>query len=253
MFKNLPLWIFSPGIGLREKLRLAVLGEFEGIDIDIREAVELSEKYSPAYVKGMLDSFNLKAGAWELSFALDAEEKIYNDGLKDIEKYCLIAREVGVYTAKTVMKSAAFKERLNTVAGLLNDYGCRIAVKFPLFKDTSPVFKDNAGSIFDAWSWHVSGQGPETLRKTAHSFFYAEICDTNKDIGQTTGKRIYLPGETGVIDLKGILIALAEGGYKGPVSPGLPDRNILTLPSEMSVRLLGGAFTRVWKKAFTPV
>ena len=83
MFKNLPLWVFSPDTCLREKLRLAVLGEFEGIDIDIREAVELSEKYSPAYVKGMLDSFNLKTGAWELPFALDAEEEIYHSRCRD--------------------------------------------------------------------------------------------------------------------------------------------------------------------------
>lgn len=249
MFKNLPLWIFSPGTGLREKLRLAVLGEFEGIDIDIREAVELSEKHSPAYVKGMLDSFNVKVGAWELPFVMEAEEEIYQAGLRELERYCRIAREVGAYTAKTVMKSEVLKERLNTVAEILNDCGCRIAVEFPLSHEKESLFplEGNVGTIFNAFTGHVSGHSPETLKKTARSFFYVEICDTDKDTWQTPDKRIYLPGETGVIDIVGFLTALAEGGFKGPVSPKMPDRNVMTLPPEMAIRLLGGAFTRVWK------
>ncbi len=252
MFKNLPLWIFSPDTGLREKLRLAVLGEFEGIDIDIKEAAALSEKYSTSYVRGMLDSFNHKAGAWELPFALDSEEGTYQAGLQELEKYCLIASEIGARTVKTVLKSMNFKERLNTVAGILNDCECRIAVEFPLSHKKESLFplKGNVGAISNSFTWHLSGHSPEMLKEISGSSFYVEICDTNKNAGQTTDNCIYLPGETGVINLVGFLTALFESGYKGPVSPKLPDRNILAFPHEMAVRLLGGSFARVWKKVF---
>ncbi|MBN1445215.1 MAG: sugar phosphate isomerase/epimerase [Candidatus Omnitrophica bacterium] len=275
MFKNLPLWIFSPDIGLREKLRLAVLGEFEGIDIDIREAVELSEKYSPSYVKGMLDSFNLKAGAWELPFALDAEEKTYKAGMEELEKYGRIAAEIGASAAiaiagaevleKDFRENSGFcRERLNSIAGILNGFGCRVAIDFVSEKSSAgchfsleqvlemynSVKSGKAGIIIDAYYWHLYGSSIERLKKTAgDSGVYARLCDTAADnaAGNKTGRGIYLPGETGVIDLPVFLTALAESGYKGPVSPMMPDRNILTLPSEMAVRLLGGSFKRVWK------
>ena len=118
------------------------------------------------------------------------------------------------------------------------------------FQESLFLLEGNVGTIFNAFTWHLSGHNLETLKKIARSFFYVEICDTNKDAGQTPDNRIYLPGETGVIDLVGLLTALDGGGYKGPVSPKLPDRNIMALPSEMAVRLLGGSFTRVWEKAF---
>ena len=66
MFKN-----FSPselGIktNLREALRLATIGRFEGVDLPVDETIELVEKYSIDYVSGMYQSFNLKIGGLRL-------------------------------------------------------------------------------------------------------------------------------------------------------------------------------------------
>jgi len=272
MFRNLPFEVFNTEVGLRERLRLAVLGDFESVDVDMQEAAALSGKYSAAYVKGMIDSFNMKAGAWLLPFALDSEEKIYKAGLEEIKRYGRIASEIGAFTVIAILQADVFekecrentgfyRERLDTVAGILNDSGCRIGVDFTsslpvnrchfsldkVLELCSSVKSGNAGIILDAYYWHLSGGDTEGLKKTAGSFgVYARICDADSG----TGRGIYLPGETGVIDLAGFLTALSEGGYQGPVSPKLPDRNILALPYEIAIRLLGGSFARIWKKAF---
>ena len=38
------------------------IGDFEGVDLPVDETIELVEKYSADYVKGMYLSFNLKIG-----------------------------------------------------------------------------------------------------------------------------------------------------------------------------------------------
>ena len=87
MYKVLPDAIFSEGTGLREKLRIAKVGEFNGININMEEVHTLVKDHSPAYVKGMLDSFNLKVGIWNLPFSLTADQKVYEKGLELLKEY----------------------------------------------------------------------------------------------------------------------------------------------------------------------
>ena len=82
MFKNISLKSLDINTEMRESLRLAHLGTFEGLDIDILKVNELSNQHSPCYVKGMFDSFNIKPGAWYLPLALSLSEPTLK---KDIE------------------------------------------------------------------------------------------------------------------------------------------------------------------------
>jgi len=265
MFRNLPLKIFDKETGLREKLRIATVGDFEGIEIDIKETDDLVKKHSPAYVKGMLDSFNLKAGVWELPFSLDADQKMYEKGLEELENYARVASYLEAFRVICFIKGqderlksnlSFYVERLGPVAKVLNNYGCRIGIgvedhKHFLPAEATRLFKKiktgNTGCILSARQWYLAGGEAGDLRKISKDeVVYVLVGDISNE-----NKGKYLPGETGVIDLPLFLNTLAEIGYDGPVAPEMPDRDLLTIPAELAVRLLGGPFLKVWKKTFT--
>jgi sugar phosphate isomerase/epimerase len=267
MFRNMPLEMLNKSTGLREKLRLAVVGSFEGIDINIEEVTLLSEKHSIAYVKGMIDSFNIKTGAWSLPFSLDAEGEVYSEGLKQLEVYAKTAK--GISSPLTLasihltdkQKLIFYAERLNLVSDILSRYGCKIGLDvvdnngnmkdITSFGQISELCKTiesgNAGIVLNARHWHLAGGSVEGLKQIAgKNLFYVKVGDVPVD--NSTGR--YLPGETGVVDLPAFLKVLAEIDYDGPVTPEMPDRNLMTLPEEMAVRLLGGSTLRVWNETF---
>ena len=58
-----------------------------------------------------------------------------------------------------------------------------------------------------------------------------------------------LPGETGVIDTAAALVALAEMGYDGPVTPA-PDKSQLRgMRRDAIVKAAGEKLDAVWKRA----
>lgn len=249
MFRNMPLGMLSKSTTLREKLRLALVGEFEGVDIDIEEVTVISEKNSSTYVRGMLDSFNLKVGAWTLPFSIDAEEKVFDEGMKKIERYAQVAKEInslrvlGTVSSPDKTKADTYRQNLTSIIKILGRYGCTIGLDCPGMCQTQV---ENTGIILNASQWHLSGGNLEELKKIDwNRVVYVKMGDVGAN---KTGK--FLPGETGVVDLAGFLKILSDVGYGGPVTPQLPDRNLLTLPEELAVRLLGGSLLKVWNKSF---
>lgn len=266
MFRVLPVDIFDKETGLKEKLRLAKVGEFEGIDIDIKEIHDLVKTHSPAYVKGMLDAFNLKPGVWKLPFSLSADQKTYEKELEGFEQYVRTASYIEAFSVITFIEAYDGKplrenlhfyiDRISPVAKILNSYGCRIGIGFEYHKHfihneivrlCKKVKTGNAGFILSARQWYLAGgEVGELKRVPKGEIVYVLLGDISYE-----KKGRYLPGETGVIDLPLFLNTLAEIGYDGPVAPELPDRNLLVIPAEISVRLLGGSILKVWNKTFT--
>ncbi|MGI6595683.1 MAG: sugar phosphate isomerase/epimerase [Elusimicrobia bacterium] len=262
MYKVLPDAIFSEGTGLREKLRIAKVGEFNGININMEEVHTLVKDHSPAYVKGMLDSFNLKVGIWNLPFSLTADQKVYEKGLELLKEYSQTASYVEAFRVITYVDSKELKgdtnlyvKRINAVTEILSQYGCSIGIGIKhgrhfISPDIIKIFKKiksgNLGFIFSARLWHLSGGEAGELRRIPNGeIIYVMVGDISFE-----GKGKYLPGETGTINLPLFLNTLEEIGYDGPVVPEIPDREILTIPHEITARLLGGALMKVWNKTF---
>ncbi|MCX8081879.1 MAG: sugar phosphate isomerase/epimerase [bacterium] len=266
MFRTLPADVFDKDTGIREKLRLATIGSFQGVEINIEEISILIKEHSPAYVKGMFDSFNLKAGIWKLPFSLDSEQRIYDKGIEKLENYARNASYLEAFRAVTYIELGSSKllkdnisfyiERLYSVAKILNDYGCKIGIYFEHHKHFLPVEitrlcnkikTGNAGFVLSARQWYLSGGEIGELKKVSkEDIVYVLVGDISSE-----KKGRYMPGETGIINIPVFLNTLADVGYDGPVSPEIPDRELLTIPSEIVVRLLGGSLLKVWKKAFT--
>ncbi|MCM8777956.1 MAG: sugar phosphate isomerase/epimerase [Candidatus Omnitrophica bacterium] len=266
MFRVLPADIFDKETGLREKLRIATVGGFEGVEIDIQETDALVRQYSPAYVKGMLDSFNLKAGVWKLPFSLTSDKITYEKGLECLDDYVRTASYIEAFRVISFIEAQEGKplksnmnfyiERINSVAKILANYGCKIGIgiedhKYFLSAEITRLCRKsktgNVGFVLSARQWHLSGGQTGELKKVSKDeIIYVIVGDVSSE-----NKGRYLPGETGVINLPLFLNKLAEIGYDGPVAPEIPDRDLLTIPSELAVRLLGGSLLKLWKKAFT--
>ncbi|MCM8760269.1 MAG: sugar phosphate isomerase/epimerase [Candidatus Omnitrophica bacterium] len=266
MFRVLPADIFDKETGIREKLRIATVGGFEGIEIDIQEADTLVRQYSPAYVKGMLDSFNLKAGVWKLPFSLSSDQTTYEKAFQYLDNYGRVASYLEAFRVISFIEPQDRKplkdnlnfyiERITPVAKILSNYGCKIGIgiedhKYFLSAEIKQLCRKiktgNAGFILSARQWHLAdGQTGELKKISKDEIVYVLVGDVSSE-----NKGRYLPGETGVVNLPLFLNTLAEIGYDGPVSPEMPDRDLLTIPSELAVRLLGGAFLKVWNRVFT--
>lgn len=274
MFKNLSLKTLNIKTGLRESLRLAALGNFEGMDIDIEKTAALSREHSMPYIRGMFDSFNIKPGAWALPFSLDCPSSDFTASLGKLEHGLSLAKEIGATRilanfpenpALTEERDSSLLDRLLTLCKTLHKYGCRIGLAIPekqLSVNTgknnySPLVNKalslcrevktaNAGILLDARAWIASGRKPEELKEMENrDIVYARIPTAEEPSKEAT------PEDQGSLNLFCVLQSLEKIGYDGPLSPGAENKKLTMLPPDMAVILAGGYLSGLLKKAFT--
>ena len=110
----------------------------------------------------------------------------------------------------------------------------------------------NLGVAFDVWHWHLSGGTLDGLRSLgAEKIVAVSLADTEIDTTAATAQLESrdLPGETGGIEIPAVLVALAEMGYDGPVSPVADRSRLADLGREQTVKKAGAALDAVWKAA----
>jgi len=277
MFKNLAPGALGINKSLRECLRLATIGEFEGMDLPVDETIELVEKYSVDYVKGMYSSFNLKVGGWGLPIDIYSEEN-FKKGIEKLKKFVKIASEIEaerIYTwIKPYSDEMEYNENFKWHRKIIKKItevigGCKIGFEFigtPSFrKDHKYPFVhtieqmldlvsdfENAGILLDSWHWFTSGGSLEDIKKLdKNKIIYVHINDAPfSDIEKLVDTERNIPGETGIIDLTSFLKTIKETGYDGPVTPEPFNRRVNELPDEIAVRLVGGYTTKLWENIF---
>jgi sugar phosphate isomerase/epimerase len=110
----------------------------------------------------------------------------------------------------------------------------------------------NLGVAVDLWQLHVSGAGIDALRKlSAVQIVTVNVADAPADLTAETAtdESRLLPGETGTIDTAAALVALAEIGYDGPVTPRPHPSQFAGQKREQIVRRAGQALDAAWKAA----
>jgi len=284
MFRNLSPEAIGITVNQREAVRLATIGNFEGVDVFIDEVYELSEEFSPSYVKALFESFNIKIGGWGLPFAWnDGNEKIYREGLEKLKKYAEVAEKIGSFRVYTWIPSwsdekpykenfAWHVERFKPVAEILKGFNCRFGLEFlgpetlrenhkyeficnldQMLELCEAIETENVGLLLDSWHWYTSGGKLEDIKKLKNEdIVYVHISDAPEDIPvekQVDSVR-RLPGETGIINLEGFLKALREIDYDGPVTPEPFSEKVKGLPHELAARMTGGYLIKVWEKVY---
>ena len=178
-----------------------------------------------------------------------AEDRWLND-VEELPRLAAAAQALGcTRTATWVMPCSNDREkeenlefhvtRFTPVAKVLADYGISLGLefigpktlrdsqKYPFIwtmedmLDLGTEIGPNVGLLLDSFHWYTSGGTLEALRKVApERIVYVHINDAREGRSpeeQIDGERD-LPGNTGVIDLKGFLGTLKEAGYDGPVA-----------------------------------
>ena len=243
------------GASLEETIELAKTNGFGGIDPALQELAALAD---PGEAAGMVRAAGLRWGGFNLPVEFRKDEATWQTGMEALRKLAPVAKKIGCTRAFTwIMPGtddldyqanyAQHVKRLKPVAAILGENGVRFGLEFVGPKTLRDRFKHpflyridqmieladaispDAGSkeamtgvLLDAFHWYTSKGTVADIKNLLPNrrIVYVHINDAMAGPGpdeQRDGQRA-LPGDTGVIDLKGFMGALKAVGYDGPVA-----------------------------------
>jgi sugar phosphate isomerase/epimerase len=278
MYRNLAPGAIGVSCSLEEALRLAPLGGFEGVDLDLGAARRLGD---PREVAQRFRDANLEMGGFGLPVAWNADAAEYRQSLLGLGPAAEHASAAGCTRTCTWVPSwsdemtfeQAFEwhvARFKPIARILKENGCRLGLEFlgtrTLLKGHTHEFittmdgmlelcravGDNVGLLLDSWHWYTAGGTLDDLRRLSDAdVVYVHVNDAPEGVpvDEQIDNVRRLPGETGVIDLAGFLQALREIGCTAPVTPEPFAPRLSELPAEQAVRTVGDGLAKVWTAA----
>jgi sugar phosphate isomerase/epimerase len=279
MFRNLSPGAIGIGCSTAEGFQLAKAADFEGIDVNIGE---LMQNGSPDDARALFESAGLRPGPWGLAVDWRGEESAYRQQLTGLGPVAEFAAAMGAERTATFIPSwsdqmpfeANFEfhvTRFRPVAETLARYGCRLGLEFlgpKTLRDGHPhefihtmggmldlcraIGTGNVGLLLDAWHWYTS-HGTivdlEALDDADVVCVHINDAPDGVEIDQQIDNVRCLPGETGVIDLAGVLNALRRIGYTGPVTPEPFSARVKAMPPDQAAAATGAALRKVWDDA----
>lgn len=260
----------SPGcIGVRvESLaqRIAAAKEFgfAGVDISVNEIADLVDTSGAESVIAQFEAAEVIACGWGFPIAWSGSEEEYKAGLEALPRFAKAAAEIGCFrTATWIMPASndrAFDEnlefhidRFTPIAKILGDFGHRLGLEFIGPKtirnnykytfvhdmsgmlDMTSKIGENVGLLLDCWHLYTShGRASDVAKLQETDVVYVHVNDAPAGIAvdEQMDHVRGLPGETGVIDIKGFLEALKGIGYSGPVIPEPFKKELNDLPDD---------------------
>jgi sugar phosphate isomerase/epimerase len=282
MFRNLSPEAINIKTTLLERLRLAKLGNFEGMDISILECFEFSKNDKVEKIKSMFEIFDLKIGGWCLPFNIGEKEEKFNNDIETLEEYLKIAKKLQAFRIYTWIlpfsDELSFEEnfdlhlkRTRKLCALIEKYDCLLGLEFigtkkvreghkyefiwnleQMYEFIKKVKMNNLGILLDSWHLYASCGNIDDLKKLkSKDIIYVHVNDApNIPKNDLTDNERFLPGETGVIDIVNFLKTLKEIGYDGPITPEPFNKRVNELPDEIAVRLTGGYLLKIWNEVF---
>ena len=283
MFKNL-----RPDLlGLRgpqsEVTELALSFGFRGIDLDLVDFHQQVQSHSLAHARRMLDSAKLRIGTFTLPVALAADEQAFRQEIDRLRTLAALAAEVGANRAAVIIEPASderpyhqnftfHQQRLAEVAKVLLPLNIRLGVGFSaerqlrqgrdfefihdldaLLMLLSMVSQANVGVFLDTWQLWLSGTSLELVRDKlrAKPIVAVQLSDAPAPNGASPPAEPtrLLPGETLTINCAAALVALAEVGYDGPVTPFADKARFAGVRKNQVAKLLGESLDACWKAA----
>ena len=285
MFRNLSPYAIGIHKPLTENIKLARMGGFQGVDVDINEVSKVAEDKSIEYVKSLFTEEGIKPGGWWLPFDWRGDKETYEKGLTKLKHLASIAAKIECTRALTYIlpfsDDKPFEEnfkwhvsRLKPIADTLSEHGCllglefigteslRVGHRYLFIYDLNGAISlcralenENVGVLLDSWHWYTSGGTiGDIIKLKGKGVVYVHVNDApaNVPLNKLVDNVRCLPGETGVINLVGFLKALRDIGYNGPVTPEPFSEKVNRMGPEEAVKVTGEALKRVWELAGLP-
>lgn len=282
MFKNLN----APALGVSghqsEIIELALTYGFRGMDIDIVELATRAKQHGMPYARRLIDSAGIRLGSFRLPLDWDIDDDLFKPELEKLAEYAGVAAELGCTRCVARIAPAGDKRpyhenfefhrhRFSDISKALEPLGVRLGIGFRAVEELrksqafqfihdldalslllSMVGTDNVGMLLDVWELHVSGGTVENVRSlSAEQIVAVDLADVPAGVptSELTDASRTLPAAEGGIGLAQYLVALAELGYRGPVTLK-PHRSALVGGRrDPIVRKVGEALDAVWKRA----
>lgn len=283
MYKTL-----SPGaIGvkprdLEEAISFAHQGGFGGLEFSAAEVADLIDQHGADHVKGLFSDAGIRPAACGLPVDWRTSEANWRASLEQLPRLAAAAAAIGATRMSTYILSWSDElpleqnrhlhvERFTPIARVLAEHGCGLGLEFlgpktlrdgkahvfiHTMEDMLAMADDigpNVGLLLDCWHWHTSRSTVadiEALRSKQVVYVHVNDAPAGVDIDDQLDSVRGLPGETGVIDIRGFLGALQSIDYDGPITPEPFKKELADLPSDADrLERVGAAMNRIFERA----
>jgi sugar phosphate isomerase/epimerase len=248
---------FNPGMvgiqaNLFEAIELAGQAGFGGVDLGMRAVADVIDSVGAECVLERFAAARVRPGACGiLPGRVSVSQDEWSAGLTELPRLCGLAQRLGYTRAGIVAlpfhETLGFAEnlelhvrRLRQVAPVLADHGLSLGCEYVSQKTRRAPYPhafvydmkgmlellaatgfDNLGLLFDTFHWYCAAETLADIRVLqARQVVAVHASDAPK--GRALDEHVAferaLPGETGLIDLKGVYRALAAIGYDGPLT-----------------------------------
>jgi sugar phosphate isomerase/epimerase len=279
MYKALSPWaICVRPANVDEAIQAAVIGGFQGVEVSAHEVADLIDTHGADSVKAKFTSAGVQAAAFGLPVEYRGDEQKWRDGLAVLPRLANAAAAIGAVRTSTWIMPCSNDlnfdlnrrfhiERFTPIAEILATNGCSLGLEFigpktlrdsqrfpfiytmEAMLDMGAAIGPNVGLLLDCWHWHTScGTIEQLYALKPEQVVYVHVNDAPAGVVMDAhfDNIRGLPGETGVIDIRGFLRALDAIGYDGPVTPE-PFVDLSALPSDTDrLKLVGAAMDKIF-------
>jgi sugar phosphate isomerase/epimerase len=272
----------SPGaIGVRADLAvvadLAATNGFDAVHVNIREVAAIGATQT----RDLLANAGVRAAGFGFPLDYRKPEGGFAEALLDLENLCKVAQAVGLTRTTTWIPSwhdaMDFEEnyafhvaRLSRAGAILADNGVRFGLEFlgpktlrdghkfefihtidDMLRLCQDIGTGNMGLLLDAYHWYTAHGTMEQLEQLRDR----DIVDVHINdalpgpVDELPDTQRALPGETGIIDLRGFLSTLKRIGYEGPVMVEPFSKRLNEMTPEDAVAETAAAMNKVWRAA----
>jgi sugar phosphate isomerase/epimerase len=253
------------------------------MDLDIQEFASRARLRGMPYARRLIDSSGLKMGVFNLPLEWDVNDDVFRKGLEKLADYGKAASEIGCTRCVATIKPAGdsrpyhenfefHKHRFIDICRTLEPYGVRVGIGFRAAENlrkgqafqfihdldaasllVNMVGLPNVGLCLDVWDLHVAGGTVENVRGLAGDKIVAvQLADLPAEElapGELTENHRALPRDEYKIDIPGMVTALAESGYEGPVTLKPARAAIRGLRRDTLVEKAGKSLGAIWSAA----
>jgi sugar phosphate isomerase/epimerase len=271
------------GLALPEFIELAKNNGFRGVEFPIGAVADIIER-DGADAFAVFDGAGIAPAAFGLPVEWRKDEETFRSGLEGLPRLARAAQQVGCArcctwvvpdgTLPVAEYRAQSTARFVEIARILGDYGVHLGLEFlgPAHFRANPdnvwfydiagglevadevgqkAGTNNVGLLVDCWHWYTSGGTIMDLASIpVEQIVHVHINDapdTPRD-EQKDSVRL-LPGESGVIDIRGFLQTLKALGYEGPVAVETFSEELKQLSPQEAAGRAGAAVNKVFDEA----
>ena len=272
------------GLALPDFVALAKDNGFQGVDFSIASVADLIDREGVAAARSLFEDSGVAPASFGLPVEWRKDEETFHSDLAALPRLLQAAQKIACTRCVTwvvpdgglprdeyrTRSTARFVE----IARVLGAYNLQLGLEFlgpahfrtnpgnVWFYDTAGALEvadevndqagtSNVGLLVDCWHWYTSGGTIMDLAAIpVEQVVHVHINDApNLPREQQRDNVRLLPGESGVIDIKGFLQTLKALGYDGPVAVETFSAELNELPPPEAAARAAAAMRKVWEEA----